>query len=310
MIVTVTPNTAIDRTLFVPQFELGRTLRASREAVGMGGKAADVSWILGVIGQSSLALGFAAGETGRRMEAMLRARGAKTDFVWVKGATRENVVIVSEDGRGQTTVAVEALVVEPADVAQLVAKVESALPGASCLVLGGSLPQGVPAGTHAQLVRVARAASVPTLFDASGDALRAGLEAQPTIVKPNREELADLTGRSISGPADAWQAMHELHERFGSWPVVTLGAEGGLALTAEGGWLIQVPHVEAVSTAGAGDAVLAGLAASFARGKNLAWGLQMGFAAAAAVLLTPATADCRRADVERLFGDVVLHRYP
>jgi 1-phosphofructokinase family hexose kinase len=310
MIVTVTPNTAIDRTLFVPHFELGGTLRASREAIGMGGKAADVSWILGEMGQPSLALGFAAGETGHRMEAMLRARGTMTDFVWVQGATRENVVIVSDDGQGQTTVTVEALVVTPADVAQLVAKVESALVGASCLVLGGSLPQGAPAGTHAQFVRVARAASVPTLFDASGLALRAGLDARPTIVKPNRAELAELTGRSISDTADAWHAMQALHRQFGTWPVVTLGAEGGLALTAEGSWRIEVPLVKAVSTAGAGDAVLAGLAASYARGMNVAWGLQMGFAAAAAVLLTPATADCRRADLERLFADVVLHPYP
>ncbi len=310
MIVTVTPNTAIDRTLFVPNFELGRTLRSSREAIGMGGKGADVSWILGEIGQPSLALGFAGGETGRRMDAMLRARGAKTDFVWVQGATRENVVVVSDDGRGQTTVTVEALVVTPADVGQLLAKVETALPGASCLVLGGSLPKGVPAGTHAQLVRVARAANVPALFDASGEALRAGLEARPTIVKPNRDELAELTGRSVSDTADAWRAMHELHEQFGSWPVVTLGAEGGLALTAEGSWRIEVPQVKTVSAAGAGDAVLAGIAASYASGRNLAWGLQMGFAAAAAVLLTPATADCRREDVERLFAEVVLHPYP
>jgi 1-phosphofructokinase family hexose kinase len=310
MIVTVTPNTAIDRTLFVPHFEWGHSLRASREAIGMGGKAADASWILGELGQPSLALGFAAGETGRRMQAMLRARGVQTDFIWVQGATRENVLIVSEDGQGQTTVAVESLAVTPADIAQLVAKVESSLPGASCLVLGGSLPHGVPPGTHAQMIRVANAAGVPTLFDASADALRAGLEARPTIVKLNREELEGLTGRSISGDADAWQAMLELHAQFGSWPVVTLGAEGGLALTAEGGWRIEVPSLNAVSTAGAGDAVLAGLAAAYARGKNIAWGLQLGFAAAAAVVLMPATADCRRSDVDQWFPRIVVRPYP
>jgi 1-phosphofructokinase family hexose kinase len=310
MIVTVTPNTAIDRTLFVPRFELGQTLRASREAIGMGGKAADASWILGELDQPNLALGFAAGDTGRRMEAMLQARGTKTDFVWVQGSTRENVIIVSEDGQGQTTLAVESLVVTPADVATLVAKVESALAGASCLVLGGSLPPDVPPGTHAQLVRASHAAGVPTLFDASGTALRAGLEARPTVVKPNRSELEELTGLTLASARAVWRAMGGMHERFGTWPIVTLGEEGALALTAEGGYRIEVPQVEAVSTAGAGDAVLAGLAVSYARGKNLAWGLRLGFAAAAAVLLTPATADCRRADVDRLLPQVVLHSYP
>ncbi len=310
MVVTITPNTAIDRTLFVPRFETGQTLRASREAIGMGGKAADASWILGELGQPSLALGFAAGETGRRMESMLRARGVKTDFIWVKGSTRENVLIVNEDGSGQTTIAVESLLVTPADVAKLSSKVESALPGASSLVLGGSLPLGVPPAMHAQFVRAARAAGVPTLFDASGEALHAGLEARPTVVKPNRVELESLAGRSLTTLEAVWNAMLGLHERYRTWPIVTLGPEGGLALTPEGGFRITVPQVQAVSTAGAGDAVFAGLAASYARGQNMAWGLRLGFAAAAAVLLTPATADCRRADVERLQPLVKLESYP
>jgi 1-phosphofructokinase family hexose kinase len=310
MVVTVTPNTAIDRTLFVPRFVPGQTLRASSEAVGMGGKAADASWILGELGQPSLALGFAAGETGHRMESMLRARGVKTDFTWVRGSTRENVLIVNEDGSGQTTITVESLLVTPDDVAKLLSKVESALPGASSLVLGGSLPLSVPPAMHAQFVRVARAAGVPTLFDASGEALRAGLEARPTVVKPNRLELESLAGQSLSSLEAVWNAMLALHERYRTWPIVTLGPEGGLALTPEGGFRIIVPQLKAVSTAGAGDAVLAGLAASYARGQNMAWGLRLGFAASAAVLLTPATADCRRADVERIQPLVKLESYP
>jgi 1-phosphofructokinase family hexose kinase len=310
MVVTITPNTAIDRTMFVPHFELGQTLRASSEAIGMGGKAADASWILGELGQPSLALGFAAGETGRRMEAMLRARGVKTDFIWVQGSTRENVLIVPEDGSGQTTITSESLLVTPADVAMLSSKVESALPGATCLVLGGSVPLGVPPAMHAQFVRAARAAGVPTLFDASGETLRAGLEARPTVVKPNRVELESLAGESLTTIESVWKAMLALHERYRSWPIVTLGPEGGLALTPEGGFRIVVPQVKAVSTAGAGDAVLAGLAASYARGQNMAWGLRLGFAASAAVLLSPATADCRRADIERLQPLVNLQAYP
>ena len=310
MVVTVTPNTAIDRTLFVPRFDSGQTLRASSEAVGMGGKAADASWILGELGQPSLALGFAAGETGHRMESMLRARGVKTDFTWVRGSTRENVLIVNEDGSGQTTITVESLLVTPDDVAKLLSKVESALPGASSLVLGGSLPLSVPPAMHAQFVRVARAAGVPTLFDASGEALRAGLEARPTVVKPNRLELESLAGQSLTSLEAVWNAMLALHERYRTWPIVTLGPEGGLALTPEGGFRIIVPQLKAVSTAGAGDAVLAGLAASYARGQNMAWGLRLGFAASAAVLLTPATADCRRADVERIQPLVKLESYP
>ena len=94
MIITLTPNTGIDHTLQVSSFQLNSTLRASDSAWGMGGKATDVSWILGRLGIPTRALGFAAGANGQRMESMLRERGAETDFVWVEGDTRLNTILI------------------------------------------------------------------------------------------------------------------------------------------------------------------------------------------------------------------------
>src|SRR5690606_37884111 len=96
MIVTVTANTTLDLTVFVPALVPGRTIRATKTVQSMGGKPTDASWILGEMGIPSLALGFAAGSTGKKIESMLQARGVITDFDWVKGDTRTNVVIVSE----------------------------------------------------------------------------------------------------------------------------------------------------------------------------------------------------------------------
>ena len=106
-IVTVTPNSTIDRVLFVDHFAFGETVRATGTAEGMGGKAAVVSWVLGQLGTPSLATGLAAGATGRRMVAMLEAAGVQTDFLWVEGETRTNYVLArTADGvQGTVTVA-------------------------------------------------------------------------------------------------------------------------------------------------------------------------------------------------------------
>jgi 1-phosphofructokinase family hexose kinase len=281
MIVTVTPNTAIDRTLFVPSFRLNHTIRAGTVAMGMGGKPADASWILGELGIPSLALGFAAGATGHQMETMLRARGVATDFVWVGGETRVNTLIVCQDGGGQSTITVESLVVMPEDVAALIDRYRIALDEATCIILGSSLPGRVDPAIYTSMVREARARDIPVVFDASGPALRAGLEGRPAFVKPNRAELEELTGQTVPTLEAAYHAACELQEKFGASLVVTLG-----------------------------EGVLAGLAAALSRREPLEEGLRLGFAAAAAVLMTPATADCRRADVEKLLPTVELIPYP
>ena len=142
MIVTVTPNTAVDKVLFVEDFSCGRTIRSSHSAWGVGGKGACASWIMGELGVPSLALGFAAGTAGKRLEEMLRARGVRTDFVITGGETRVNVVVVCKARGDQSTITEQALSILPHHVAALDDKVRGALSGASCLLLGGRVPSG------------------------------------------------------------------------------------------------------------------------------------------------------------------------
>jgi 1-phosphofructokinase family hexose kinase len=310
MILTVTPNTAIDRTLFVPTFRLGRTLRASRAAMGMGGKAADAAWILGEMGYDVLATGFASGLAGFQMEEMLRERGVETDFIWVKGETRTNTIIVAEDVGSQTTVSVPSLIVDGEFLDVLFERYQEYLGGSSCVIIGGSLPNGVRLDFHFQYIEAARRRDIPVIFDSSGAALRHGLEASPTFVKPNRDELGDLAGTPIDSLDEAYLQGCALREAYGTFPVITLGGEGALAVLSDRTYHIPAPSVEVASTAGAGDAILAGLAAAIDSGEPIEEGLRLGFAAAAAVMLTPATADCDRAEVERLRPAIELRPYP
>ncbi|RPI81091.1 MAG: 1-phosphofructokinase, partial [Chloroflexi bacterium] len=123
MIVTLTPNTGIDYTLKVPRYSLGETIRANESTWGMGGKATDAAWILGKLGVPTAALGFAAGKTGIRMEAMLQEHGVLTDFVQVQGETRLNVVIVCP-GEGQSTFTSSSLLVTNTQSEELLRKFE------------------------------------------------------------------------------------------------------------------------------------------------------------------------------------------
>jgi len=228
MILTVTLNPALDRTYLIKDFAWNRTIRAGQAVPGMGGKGTDASWILGELGYPSRAMGFAGGNAGRIMAKLLRLRGCRTDFVWLQGETRINIVIIGQDGRGQTTLTEPGLTVGPTDLERLRRKYRRALKTSSCVVIGGTIPPGADASIYTDLVLEARRAGLPVVFDASGPGLKAGMEGRPTIAKPNIDEIAELYGSPVSGIEQAYRAGKEIQQRYGAMLVVTLGKEGAL----------------------------------------------------------------------------------
>jgi tagatose 6-phosphate kinase len=308
MIVTVTPNTGLDQTLFIPSFVLNRTIRASQSYLGIGAKGTDTSWILGKWGVPSLALGFAAGPVGRMMEEMLHARGVQTDFTWVDGSTRWNNIIVYEDGSGQSTITSPTLQVAPEHLVDFQERFKRCLPSATCLVLAGTTPAGVPADFYPSLVRQAWAADIPVILDSSGETLRLGLEAGPTLVKPNQPELEELLGEKAQTPEEVYHLAKKLHALYAVNVVATLGSAGAYAVFEDTHYWLPAPQVKPVSTAGAGDAVIAGLAAALAERKPLVQGLRLGFALATASLLTPVTADFDLEAARRFYDEIEIVR--
>ena len=305
MIVTLTPNTGIDHTLQVSSFQLNDTIRATDTAWGMGGKATDVSWILGKLAIPTRALGFAAGPNGLRMENMLRERGVETDFVWVDGETRLNTVLVVP-GEGQSTITSPSLKVSQEHVSKFKTVYQKALEGASCVVMGGSLPSGVPNEFYADAIIQAHEHGVPVIFDSSGPSLVAGLKSRPDVIKPNQAELHDLLGNHPVSQQDVRQAAQKLCEEFGMNVIVTLGAEGAIAIFEQGSYFVHPITVPVVSSAGAGDGVLAGMALTYLQQESLEYGLQHGFALAGAVLKTLATADFRIEDYQELLSQIKI----
>ena len=303
MILTLTPNTGIDHTLQISKFEFNSTIRATASAWGMGGKAIDVSWILGKLGVPTRALGFAAGPNGIRMEQMLQGRGVETDFVWVEGESRLNSIIVVP-GEGQSTITSSSLEVSPEHLAELSARYQKALNDACCVVMGGSLPTGVPVEFYAQAILQARALRVPVIFDSSGPPLLAGLKGYPDLIKPNQAELSELFGDMSASHGEVLKAARKLLAEYDTNVIVTLGMDGAIAVFKDHSYLIHPVSIPVVSTAGAGDGVLAGMALAYFRKESLEYGLRHGFALAGAVLQTLATADFLVEDYQTLCSQI------
>lgn len=304
VILTLTPNAGLDRVIFLPRFEWGETIRATDSTLTMGGKGTDVSVVLAELGYPGLALGFAAGQTGERMVRMLEEQGVRCDFVWAEGETRTNYVLINTDKHRQSTITLPGPHVRSEHVRALRSSLREHLPHASCLVLGGSLPQGMAPEVYQDLISDAMAAGVPTLFDASGPGLRAGARGLPTLLKLNRAEMEQLSGHRISANEGVRCAAREWVARGVVRVVVTSGTQGAWAFSADDEYFIPSLPLEPLNTAGAGDGLMAGLAVGLAQRWPWVKTLRLGVAAAAAVCLTPGTAECHKEDVERLLPRV------
>lgn len=310
MILTVTPNTAIDWTILVHHFMWNETLRASQNVWGMGGKPADASWVLGELGEKTLASGFAAGAIGKKMEELLHQKGVKTDFVQVDGETRVDVHIIDEENHGQSTLVTDTLLIKDEHVQELLKKFEAVLDKADAVIAGGSLPKSLNKNILVDLVSIAHKHHVPIALDTSGKYLLPALEAKPNVIKPNRIELSTIAGKPVITVEDAYRAAHAIFTKYGTEVIVTLGAADALAVLKDRSYLIPMPKVEkVVSTAGAGDGVLAGIGYALAHKMPLEEGLKLGFAAAGAVIMTLGTADCHKADIERILPTIQLIPY-
>ena len=156
----------------------------------------------------------------------------------------------------------------------------------TAVTFSGSLPPGVPLDFYRQLIETARSANVPTLLDSSGEALRQGLEAQPTLVKPNEKEIADLTGCSLSDVNDYRQAALEFVAHYHALVVVSLGAAGALAVKDQSVWQVRPPQLTIKSAVGSGDSTLAGITFGLTQGFAFEEAVRYGVAAGTANALT------------------------
>jgi 1-phosphofructokinase family hexose kinase len=306
-ILTVTLNPTIDEAVAIDQLELGSTNRCQLDALDPGGKGLNASRVIWRLGRKTVALGFLGGVTGEMVRDRLDAEGVPHDFDEVAELTRLNVMIYERATGRRTRLYLPGARVEPGQLADLRRRLGEVPPG-GVVVLGGSLPPGLPVVTYRDLIQWLKEREVRTIVDVSGPALAAALEAGPTVIKPNVEEAVEILGQPLVDEADLLQAAHEFQTRGAANVIISQGARGAIGVSPDGAWKAIPPSVVARSTVGSGDSMVAGLAIAFNEDLDLAEGLRLGTATGTATAIIPGTRLCHPEDVERLFPQVQVYR--
>ncbi|MFJ2259768.1 1-phosphofructokinase family hexose kinase [Streptomyces sp. NPDC087844] len=306
MILTVTLNTALDITYRVRELRPHTSHRVDEMTERPGGKGLNVARVLAALGHEVTVTGFVGGVTGRALRGRLAQTPDVVDaLVPVSGSTRRTIAVADTTTGDTTQLNEPGPEITSAEWAGFQEAYEVLLRSCSAVALCGSLPPGVPVGAYAQLVRTARALAVPVLLDTSGEPLRRGIAARPDIVKPNVDELTELTGSH-----DPSQATRDARRRGAHAVVASLGAEGLLARTPEGDWRAAPPRPVRGNPTGAGDSAVAGLLSGLV--EKLPWPerLTRAVALSAATVLAPVAGEFDRPAYEDLLARVSVTSQP
>jgi 1-phosphofructokinase/tagatose 6-phosphate kinase len=307
MIVTVTLNAAIDRTLTVPNFQLGQRHRASAGLTLAGGKGINVARALKHLGVPVVATGLAGGRTGTRVVEELTGEAILNDFVRIADESRTSTAVVDPTGGSYTEINEWGPHVEADELEMLIEKLHYLSRGADFVVLSGSLPRGVDRGFYAELIRDLSRRQVLTVLDSEGEPLRLGLEAEPYLVSPNQLEAEALVGQEFYEQQDFALALEHIAE-LGARNVLITNESGCFARLREGRKLRRyralAPQVEPVSAVGAGDVLLAGFIAAQVEGKPLEEALRDAVAAGTASTLELGAGRFEAREAGRLRPDV------
>ena len=295
MIVTLTLNPSVDRTVEVETLERGEVMRALRVRVDPGGKGINVSRALATHDLPTRAVVTVGGAEGEHLVTLLRDTGIEIVPVPIQGAIRSNITVAEPDGT-TTKFNEPGAQLSAEELAAVITAVRGAVESADWLVASGSLPAGTPAGFYADLVRMLEGSGTRVAVDTSGPALEAVLAAGPTLVKPNRDELAEVTGRRLGTIAEVVEAASRLRDLGAGEVLASLGADGAVLVDEDGAIHGRTPAVPPLSSVGAGDAMLAGFLAAGGKGadalvEGLAWG--------AAAVLQPGSGMPSPRDIDR-----------
>jgi len=264
VIVTVTPNPGLDRTLTVPGITFNEMIRAKTSRLDWGGKGLNVSRALQALGVESMATGFLGGATGHMLEVGLHDLGIATDFVPIVGETRTNTVIAEVETERYVKVNEAGPTVRAEEVAAFLDRTRGRIQPGDIWVLSGSLPPGVAPDFYAEVIALVQASDALALLDSSGEPLRLGCAASPYLVKPNLTEAEELTGQRIRSDAEALAAAGCFLQQGIELAALSLGADGLLLASKHEAIWARPPRVPVRNPVGAGDALLAGIASALA----------------------------------------------
>lgn len=308
MIVTVTMNPAIDKTVEIDALERGGLNRIHHVELDAGGKGINVSKTIHALGGKSIATGFIAGSTGKMIQGVMDEWGIENDFIEVSGETRTNTKVFEKTGE-LTELNEPGPVVEEDDVQALFEKLGGYAKEDTLFVLAGSVPKGVDKHIYRKMIALVHEKGAKVLLDADGELFMNALEAGPDMIKPNKVELEQYAGMDyIASEQELLSAAEKLTEKGIDTIAVSMGKSGAIFLRE--GYKVKCPglKVKAHSTVGAGDAMVAALSYSWSEGLSQEDTVRMCMAVSAGAVTTVGTKPPSREVVDSLFEQVVVEK--
>lgn len=308
MIVTVTMNPAIDKTVDIDALERGGLNRIKKVEYDAGGKGINVSKTIRELGGTSVAAGFLGGNAGRTIESVLNEKGIQHDFIWVEGETRTNTKVFETTGEVME-LNEPGPEISPAQMEQLIKKLEEYAGAETLFILAGSIPHGVDKGIYAEIIRRVHAHGAKVLLDADGELFRNALDAGPDLIKPNRVELEEFAGYDYRASVEELlQVAKGLKSKGIGTVAVSMGKSG--AMFVREGYEVRCPalSVKAHSTVGAGDAMVAALAYAWDQNLDDEQTVRMCIATSAGAVTTIGTKPPTRALVDELMRQVEIEK--
>lgn len=306
MILTVTLNAAIDKRYVVEEYRPGQVNRVKECTYTPGGKGLNVAKALATAGAEVTATGLLGGCSGSYIEKALSAFAIRSDFYHLEAESRSCVNIWDEKNQRQTEFLEPGFTVTEREFEEFLAKFREMVKSASVVALSGSAPRGLPQDCYRQLVEICKEKGKKVILDTSGALLEKGMEAFPTMIKPNRDEIKMLTGKSCESMEEILEAAERLYEMGIETVAISLGSDGCVAAGKEGIYRAIVPKMDAVNTVGCGDTMIAGFALGMAENASLAETLRKASAISAASAMHEKTGMFRMEDMERILPQITI----
>ena len=288
MIVTVTLNAAIDRTLTVPNFQRGQRHRASASLSLPGGKGINVARALKTLGVPVVATGFAGGAAGDRVIEALTSESILNDFLRIEGESRTSTAVVDPTGETYTEINEWGPAIQESELTLLLDKLHYLTQGAELVVFAGSLPRDVRDDFYAEAIHDLARRHVPAALDCDKEPLRLGVEAEPFLVTPNQAEAESLVGQEFHDAEDFRLGLEQITDQGARNVLITTdsGCYASLREEREPRWFSAIaPRVDPISVVGSGDVLLAAYVAARSAGRSLEEALRSAVAAGTASTL-------------------------
>lgn len=306
MITTVTMNASLDKAYFMQNvIENGTVMRVSSCRTTAGGKGMNVARAASLCGAEVQAIGLVGGYNGQQLEKLLREDGIPYQFSHIKGETRCCINIL-DPGYGSTEYLEPGCEVSAEEEQIFMKQYPEMIKDSEVVTISGSLPKGLKHDIYRKMITIAKAMGKIVILDTSGDALKQGIAAVPTMVKPNQDEIEQLFGVKVRDKNDVIRYAKELHDSGIAYVVISLGKDGALLVCEDGVFQGRPPKVTVVNTVGCGDSMVGAFAAALERKDTAKDALKYAVAVATANAMSPDTGNFNLDTCKELLEQVVI----